>query len=66
MIHHAFKHAAKRVAKYYGANPHKAVSHGSNAVQIGSMAWTHGHKVATHSAKFLAKAASKGFSLFNS
>lgn len=66
MIHHLIKHAARHVGKFYVANPHKVVAHASTAVQVGSMAWTHGHKVAKHSATFMTKAAAKGFNLFRS
>jgi hypothetical protein len=66
MIHHLFKHATKHAGKFYTANPHKAVKHAAGAVQIGSMAWTHGPRVAKHTAKFMMKAASRGFNLFRS
>ena len=66
MIHHLFKHATKHVSSFYKANPHKAVKHAAGAVQIGSMAWTHGPRAAKHTARFMAKAASKTFNLFRS
>lgn len=66
MIHHILKHTAKGIGKFYAANPHKAVAHGTAAVQIGTMAWTQGHHIAKHTAKFMAKAAVKGFNLFRS
>ena len=66
MIHHLFKHAAKRAGKFYATNPHKVVPHATAAVQVGSMAWTHGPRVANHTAKFMAKAAVSGFNLFRS
>jgi hypothetical protein len=66
MIHHILKHAAKHAGKFYAANPHKVAPHTAAAVQVGSMAWTHGPRVAKHTATFMAKAASKGFNLFRS
>lgn len=66
MIHHVVKHLAKHAAKFYVANPHKAVPHAVAAVQIGSMAWIHGHRAAKHTVHFMAKAAVKGFNLFRS
>ena len=64
MIHHFFKHAAKHAGKFYATNPHKVAPHAAAAVQVGTMAWAHGHRVAKHTAKFMAKAASNGFNLF--
>jgi dihydroorotate dehydrogenase len=66
MIHRIVKHTAKSLGKFYAANPHKAVAHGAAAVQIGTIAWTQGHHIAKHTAKFMAKAAVKGFNLFRS
>lgn len=66
MFHHIIRHGMKHVARFYAANPHKAVPHAAAAVQIGSTVWTHSHKVAKHSLTFMAKAASKGFNLFRS
>jgi hypothetical protein len=66
MIRHGLKHVAKKVGLFYAANPHKIVHHGITAVQIGSLAWMHSQKAAKHSVKFMAKAASKGFTLFRS
>lgn len=66
MIHHIIRHGMKHIGRFYVANPHKAAPHAAAAVQIGTMAWTHGHKVAKHSVTFMAKAASKGFNLFRS
>lgn len=66
MIHHIVKHVAKHAAKFYAANPHKVVPHTTAAVQIGSMVWTHSHKIAKHSASFMVRAAAKGFNLFRS
>jgi len=66
MIHHLLRHGVKHAAKFYATNPNAAVQHGSAGVQIGKMVWTHGPKVAKHTAKFMVKAASRGFSLFRS
>jgi len=69
MFHHLFKHtkhATKHIGNYYASNPHKAHEHTQHAVRIGSLAWTQRHTVAKHTANFLQKAASKGFSLFRS
>ena len=74
MLHHLYKHVArpalghavKQVGRFYAANPHKAVAHAASAVQISSMAWTHGAKAAKHTSKFMLKAASRGFNLFRS
>jgi len=66
MIHHVLKHAVKHAGRFYAANPHKAAPHATAAVQIGSMVWTHGPRVAKHTATFMAKAVSKGFNLFRS
>ena len=66
MVHHIFKHAAKGLGNFYATNPHKAVVHGVVAVRIGAIAWTQAHHVAKHSAKFMVKAATKGFKLFSS
>ena len=61
---HLFRHAIKGAVNYYSKNPHHVAPHAAAAVQIGAMAWTHGHKVAHHTAKFMGKAALKGFNLF--
>jgi hypothetical protein len=66
MVHHLFKHATKHAAKFYAANPHKVMPHAAAAVQVGSMVWTHGPRVAKHTAKFMAKAVTNGFNLFRS
>lgn len=66
MFHRIIRHGLKHAARFYSANPHKAVPHAAAAVQIGSTVWTHSHTVAKHSLTFMAKAASKGFNLFRS
>lgn len=64
MMHHLVKHAMKDATKFYATNPHKVEPRAIAAVQVGSMVWTHSHKVAKHTASFMAKAAVKGFKLF--
>ena len=68
-----------KLAGYYVRNPHKIIDHGqavisyggmagkaaiTGGMHIGKMAWTHGPTVAKHAAKFMSKAAIRGFKLF--